>query len=188
MLHTPPFPPPPPSYCALFIQGVYNLCIRKPPQAWGALNMVLMHAYFFHNATTPAVINVTFFYVYRPVHTMQLAVHNAFQIHRFIKYLFDLSVIVQKNRMKHIASCLICIFCHWILQFCQKHCLVKLHKLFVTLRILLKLKEHHTSCYRKKLESTNRISTNQILGFSVIPRESKSQLFPKDFSSSKFQI
>ena len=115
--------------------------------------MDLMHAYFFHNATTPAVINVTYFYVYRPVHTMQL--------------------VVQKNRMKHIASCLICILCHWILQFCQKHCLVKLHKLFVTLRILLKLKEHHTSCYRKKLKSTNRISTNQILGFSVIPRESK---------------
>ena len=35
---------------------------------------------------------------------MRLVVHNAFQIHLFVNYLFGFSIIVQKNRMIQVAS------------------------------------------------------------------------------------
>ena len=41
------------------------------------------------------------------VHTMRLVVHNAFQIQGFVNYLFSFSIIVQKNRMIPVASCVL---------------------------------------------------------------------------------
>ena len=35
---------------------------------------------------------------------MRLVVHNAFQIHGVVNYLFGFSIIVQKNRMIEVAS------------------------------------------------------------------------------------
>ena len=36
---------------------------------------------------------------------MRLVIHNLFQIHWFVNHLFDLSIIVQKNRMIQTVSC-----------------------------------------------------------------------------------
>ena len=38
------------------------------------------------------------------VHTIQLVVHNAFQIQWFVNYLFGFSIIVQTNRMIQVKS------------------------------------------------------------------------------------
>ena len=40
----------------------------------------------------------------RPVHTMRLVVHSLFQIHRFVNYFYDFSMIIQKNRIIQTAS------------------------------------------------------------------------------------